>query len=258
MSEVRRLFVLLCGYEVLPKTISTHDLGARFILAEPVCAYLLDTARGWVLLDTGIDPAYARDVHLRDEHFLSRGWPAPVIAEAHELETQLAAIGIGVADIGHVILSHLHFDHCARLSRFAHARISIQRLEYDWASASGAGGGYLPRDYSAPGLDWDLRDGDWEAMPGVELLDTPGHTPGHQSALITLASGQRLLLPFDAGDLAENFEHEIMPGSTTDPAAAMASLRRIKELQRTTGAKMLLFHDPVAIQSLRLAPEHYA
>ena len=258
MSQVRRLFVLLCGYEVLPKTISTRALGGRFVLAEPVCAYLLDTAQGWVLLDTGIDPAYANDPELRDRHFLSRGWPPPVISPFHELEAQLAGIGIGVGDIGHVILSHLHFDHCARLDRFAHATLSVQRREFAWASASDAEGGYLPRDYDAPGLRWDLRDGDWQAMPGLDLLDTPGHTPGHQSALVTLQSGRRLILPFDAGDLAENFADEVMPGSTTDADAALASLRRVKALQREHDAEMLLFHDPVAIQSLRLAPDCYS
>lgn len=257
MSEIRRLFVLLCGYEILHKTISTRDLGCRFVLAEPVCAYLLDTDRGWVLLDTGIDPAYARDPELRDRHFLSRGWAPPVVSPAHELEAQLAQIGLGIGDIGHVILSHLHFDHCDRLDRFGRARISIQRREFERGFAPVLDIGYLPRDYDAPGLNWDLRDGDWEAMPGLSLIETSGHTPGHQSALVTLASGRTFILPFDAGDLAENFDKEIAPGSTSDTEAALASIRRIKRLQREHGAEMLLFHDPVAIQSLRLAPDCY-
>lgn len=45
-TAIRRLFVLLCGFEILPKSISTRDLGARLILSEPVCAYLLDTDIG--------------------------------------------------------------------------------------------------------------------------------------------------------------------------------------------------------------------
>jgi len=257
MSDVRRLYILLCGYEVLRKTISTRDIGERFVLAEPICAYLLDTTHGWVLLDTGIDPAYARDPALRDEHFLSRGWAPPVVGDVHELEGQLAAIGINLDDIGHVILSHLHFDHCDRLHRFAHARLSMQRREHDWAFGADPGMGYLPRDYDAPGLAWDLRDGDWEAMPGLTLLDTHGHTPGHQSALVTLMSGERFILPFDVGDLAENFTHEIAPGSCSDEAAAMAAIHRIKALQVKHDATMLLFHDPQAIQSLRLAPACY-
>lgn len=258
MSNVRRLFVLLCGYEILPKTISTRGRGERFVMAEPVCAYLLDTAEGWVLMDTGLDPDYARDPDLRDRHFLSHGWAPPVVGPQHELEHQLAAIGIGTGDIGHVILSHLHFDHCARLDRFAHARISVQRREFDWATGAEPGPGYLPRDYGASGLDWDLHDGDWTAQPGLSLLDTRGHTEGHQSALVTLQSDRTILLPFDAGDLSENFEEEVLPGQACDDAAALAGIRRLKHLRDTHGAEMLLFHDPVAIQDLRLAPACYA
>jgi hypothetical protein len=43
MTSIRRLYILLCGYEVIPKTISTRDKGGRFILSQPICAYLLDT-----------------------------------------------------------------------------------------------------------------------------------------------------------------------------------------------------------------------
>ncbi len=40
MTSVRRLFVLLCGYEILPKTISTRDRGERFIMSEPISGSL--------------------------------------------------------------------------------------------------------------------------------------------------------------------------------------------------------------------------
>ena len=61
VTSIRRLYVLLCGYEVIPKTISTRDIGGRFILSEPICAYLLDTETGWVLLDAGVNPDNIRD-----------------------------------------------------------------------------------------------------------------------------------------------------------------------------------------------------
>ena len=257
MTEVRRLYVLLCGYEVLPKVVSTRGRGERFILAEPVCAYLLDTARGWVLLDTGVDPDYANDPAERERHFLANGWAPPVVRQAHVLERQLGELGLTVADIGHVILSHLHYDHCARLDRFGAARISIQRREHDWAFGGNPGQGYLTRDYAATGLDWDLRDGDWQAMPGLDLLDTRGHTAGHQSAMITLPSGKAIVLPFDAGDLAENFTDEVLPGECHDAEAAGIALRRLNGLAYQNDAEMLLFHDPVAIQTMKLAPEFY-
>ena len=56
MTSVRKLYVLLCGYEILPKTVSTKDRGADFILSEPISVYLLDTESGWIMIDAGVDP----------------------------------------------------------------------------------------------------------------------------------------------------------------------------------------------------------
>lgn len=35
MTDVSRLYIILCGYEILPKTVSTRDRGARFIMSDP-------------------------------------------------------------------------------------------------------------------------------------------------------------------------------------------------------------------------------
>lgn len=257
MTSVKRLYVLLCGFEILPKTVSTRDLGGRFILSEPVCAYLLDTAEGWVLLDAGLNPANGRDRARMDRLFWSQKMTAPVIRDGHLLETQLASIGVGFSDIRHVILSHLHYDHAGYLNHLTHARISIQRREYEHAFGAAPGMAYFRDEYDDPGLKWDLRDGDWEAQPGLRLIDTRGHTAGHQSAIVTLPEEGTFVLPFDAGDLAENFDAEILPGETCDDAAALQAIRRIKETIASEQAQCLLFHDPVAIQSIRLCPEFY-
>jgi len=37
-----------------------------------------------------------------------------------------------------------------------------------------------------------------EAQPGLCLIDTHGHTKGHQSALVDLPQSGTLVLPFDA------------------------------------------------------------
>ena len=121
-SRIRRLFVLLCGFEILPKTVSTRGRGGRFILSEPVCAYLLDTDSGWVLLDAGLNPDNGRDPVRRQQKFWQLGMTAPVIRDEHLLESQLAALGVGLTDIGHVILSHLHYDHCGCLQYFSPAK----------------------------------------------------------------------------------------------------------------------------------------
>ena len=257
VTDIRRLFVLLCGFEVLPKTISTRGRGGRFILSEPVCAYLLDTASGWVLLDAGMNPANGRDPARMQEKFWRLGMTPPVIRDGHLLETQLGELGVRFSDIGHVILSHLHYDHCGYIRQFPHARISVQRREYAHAFAAEPGMAYFSDEYDDPELQWDLRDGDWEAMPGLRLIDTRGHTQGHQSAIVELPESGTLVLPFDAGDLQENFDDEVLPGEICDGDAALRAIQRLKTLAAADRATLLLFHDPVAIQRMRLAPECY-
>jgi N-acyl homoserine lactone hydrolase len=105
---------------------------------------------------------------------------------------------------------------------------------------------------------WELRDGDWDAMPGLRLIDTRGHTSGHQSAIVDLPSGASIVLPFDAADLQENLDQEILPGESCDDDAALRAIRRLKSLAAEPGATCLLFHDPVAIQQMKLCPEFYA
>jgi N-acyl homoserine lactone hydrolase len=256
MTTVKRLYVLLCGFEVLPKTISTRDRGARFMLSEPVCAYLLDTAGGWILLDAGLNPDNLEDPARREACFSQYGMTPPIVRAPHRLDQQLTDIGIGFSDIHHVILSHLHFDHCGDVRHFPHATISVQRREYA-AAFDAPNPAYIPGDYDDASLRWDLRDGDWEAAPGISLLDTRGHTAGHQSALIELPNSGAIILPFDAGDLQENFDEEVLPGESCDDEAALRAIRRLKALQISRNARMLLFHDPVAIQRMRLAPEFY-
>lgn len=256
-TSVRRLFVLLCGFEILPKTISTRGRGGRFILSEPVCTYLLDTHSGWVLLDAGLNPANGRDSARIQEKFGRLGMTPPVIRDHHLLEPQLAEIGVRYGDIGHVILSHLHYDHCGCLKYFPHARISVQRREYEHAFAANPGIAYFRDEYDDPRLKWDLHDGDWEALPGLRLIDTRGHTQGHQSAVVELPASGTFTLPFDAGDLQENFDEEILPGETCDDDAALRAIRRLKAIEAETHATRLLFHDPQAIQTMRLSPDCY-
>lgn len=256
-SSVRRLFVLLCGFEILPKTISTRGRGSRFILSEPVCVYLLDTCSGWILLDAGLNPDNGRNSARMQQKFWSQGMTAPVIRDAHLLDTQLNAIGVSHEDINQVILSHLHYDHAGCLRQFTHARIAVQRREYEHAFSADPGIAYFREEYTDPRLQWELHDGNWEALPGLELIDTRGHTQGHQSALVELPETGTIVLPFDAGDLQENFDEEIAPGETCDEEAAMTAIRRLKTIEAQRHATRLLFHDPVAIQKMRLAPECY-
>jgi N-acyl homoserine lactone hydrolase len=256
-TSVRRLFVLLCGYEFLPKSVSTRNLGRRFVMSEPISAYLLDTDSGWILLDAGFDPANVQDLATMDRYFFGKGIYPPIVSPEHRLDRQLAEIGIGYEDIRHVILTHLHFDHTGYVKYFPHARVSIQRREYEFGFGGKTTIANILSDFDLPTIRWDIVDGDWEVVPGLTMIDTRGHTAGHQSAVVELPKSGTIVLPFDAGDLQENFDNEILPGESVDDAAALAAIRRIKSIVAERNGRMILFHDPVAIQTTTLAPDYY-
>lgn len=257
MTKVRRLYVLLCGYEFLPKSVSTKGSEEKFILAEPICTYLLDTGEGFVLIDCGLNLEVLRNARSAEAEYGRHVYPTlPVVLPEHELLPQLARLGVLPADIRHVILSHVHIDHTGELSHFKHARVSIQTREHAW----GFDGSHIAvrrADFDLPGLDWNIVEGDWTVMPGLEGLSTPGHTPGHQSFKVTLPSGAVKILTMDAGDLWENFEREIAPGSMETPEAGLPSILKLKRLAAEQGAELILLHDPNLVQTLRLAPSFY-
>jgi len=258
VTQVSRLYILLCGYEIIPKTISTRNRGGRFIMSEPISAYLLETSQGYILIDTGINSTLTNDPDLAYKYFTSQGWhPVPVVLPQHELLAQFEQVGVRPQDVEHIIMTHMHADHTGNLKHFRHARISIQRLEYEHAFSNNISPAWFKTDYDFPDLNWHIVDGDWQVMPGLEIILTRGHTPGHQSAVVQLPKSGPLVLTADAGDLWENFEEEILPGESVDDPAALASIRRLKQIAQEREGQLILGHDPNLIQKIKLAPDYY-
>lgn len=255
-TDIKKLYILLCGYEILPKSVSVAGADPRLMLCEPICAYLLETHHGWVLLDAGLDPANIEDLAKKKKYFTSLNMTPPIIRPAHNLENQLAALGIRKEDIAWVILSHLHFDHCGYIKYLKNARISVQRKEYT-AALSSSCPGYIQEDFNSDDIQWDFQDGDWQAFPGLNLITTFGHTPGHQSAVVTLPHSGPMILSFDTGDLQENFTALRIPGSTTNAQDALLSIKRLNDLKTQLDAELVLFHDPQAIEKLKIFPHYY-
>ena len=257
VTAVSKLYVLLCGYEILPRSVCLRGGGDRFVESVPVSAYLLETQQGFVLFDTGINADLVRDPALRHQHFTMHGWEPPVVWPQHELLTQLRGIGIAPQGVRHVVISHAHLDHTGNLRHFRNAKVWMQQSEYDFAFTSPLHPAVVRGDLNDPDLDWSLVDGDHEIMPGLVLLSTAGHTPGHQSALISLPQTGRALIVGDVGDWMANFEHEILPGEASDDVAALESIRKINRIRRDQDALMFVCHDPDLIQKQKLAPDFY-
>lgn len=74
-----------------------------------------------------------------------------------------------------------------------------------------------------------MIEGDRELFPGLELLKTPGHSPGSQSVLVNTVRGKEVIEALCC--VRENFEPKlILPAYHTDLLTAYDSLARIKEV----------------------------
>ncbi len=128
-----------------------------------------------VLVDAGIGPAGAP----------SATW-APVPGR---LPDELAAAGITPDRITAVVLSHLHTDHIGWAATadgpyFPHARYLLQRAELADPDRIGpATREQVIEPLRAAGR-LQLVDGQQTVVPGLTLVPTPGHTPGHQCAVL--------------------------------------------------------------------------
>ncbi len=98
-------------------------------------------------------------------------------------------------DIGLVINTHLHFDHCGQNAVFKHAPFYIQRSELSRARTESP---QLTGWFDFMNARFELLDGDAEVLPGLRVIATPGHTVGHQSVLVDAADGTSDVLIGDA------------------------------------------------------------
>jgi N-acyl homoserine lactone hydrolase len=165
----------------------------------PGFLHVVEHPRGRVLVDTGlIDSTPALD-----EEWSPRFHPATI-----------------PRDVVCVINTHLHFDHCGGNRLFTGTPIYVQRLEREAARAE---------DYTIPewvefdGAQYVELEGEAEVLPGLRVIPTPGHSPGHQSVLVETDDG----LVVVAGDVAYTWAEFDKPTNTSAELLTSLAPRRI-------------------------------
>ena len=181
----------------------------------PVHGFVITHPGGAALVDTGAGgPAKL----LSDWRVVNR-----TVADA------LADLDMSPADIGLVINTHLHFDHCGQNAVFRHAACYVQRAELRRAERESPD---LYAWFDFMNARFELLDGDADVLPGVSVLATPGHTAGHQSVLVQSADGAGDLMIGDAAYTPRQYagppDADLQAGQASDPQAWRASLDRIR------------------------------
>ena len=131
-----RLYVIPAGTLRIDKgAVFTPGIDEGVLIEVPVPVYLIRTDDENVLVDTGLHPAHIDDPSYsfgleNADTVLARMQPED------RLEPRLAEVGLEIADITHVVNTHLHADHCGGNFLFPHAELIVQREHYQEALAT--------------------------------------------------------------------------------------------------------------------------
>jgi N-acyl homoserine lactone hydrolase len=265
MATATKLSIIPCGamradlaWFLLKPGVTLHrvkDRDAAVVWSEvPTHVVLVDTPEGKLLWDTscprdweqrwapgGLQDFFAYDLVDEDEYFDSR----------------LNAMGVGLNEIDYVVLSHLHIDHAGNVGLFknAGARLICSDMEKQFAFGFEGlcSGGHLKADYE--NLSFETIAGDTEILPGVTLIQTPGHTPGCMSMQVELADSGTMIFTSDAVFMGASYGPPVFPGVLVNNLEQFyASVEKLRALQDRTNATMVFGHDADQIHQLRTAP----
>jgi glyoxylase-like metal-dependent hydrolase (beta-lactamase superfamily II) len=217
-------------------------------------AVLVETPEGTLLWDTSCP----RDWETRWEPSgLQEFFPYDQVDEEQYLDRRLGQVGVGPENLDFVVLSHLHFDHAGNVRQFAGtgARLVCNQKEKDFAFGFDGAfeGAHLKADYE--GLDFETVSGDTEFLPGVTLIEAPGHTPGTMALRVDLADTGTMIFTSDAVYLGESYGPPATPAAiVSDLRDWYASVEKIRGIAEKSDATVVFGHDARQMDSLRRAP----
>lgn len=167
----------------------------------------------------------------------------------------LRETGVEPAAIDLVIVTHLHFDHAAALTRldesgapvptFPNARVVTQQVEWEDALAnkSTMGRTYL-RSHLDPIADRvQLVAGEQEILPGLGVEPMPGHTWGQQAVRFEDAEGT-VVFPGDVLPTVHHAGAAYSLGYDMLPYRNMLSKKRLLEQAARQRWRLVLDHEP--------------
>jgi glyoxylase-like metal-dependent hydrolase (beta-lactamase superfamily II) len=216
----------------------------------PVSMWVIDHPKGLVVFDTG------NNVAISDGGCKQYWAPGncdglkPSQKRDDVIDRQLTKAGFSVDQVKIVVTSHSHLDHIGNIKMFPKATHVLQKKELYQAwwpeKFQRAGGAFVMGDFDGPARDFNYMelDGDYDLFGdgSVMILSTPGHTLGHQSMRVKLASGKTIVMSQDAIWMKENLEG-YPAGLNYSVKDYTNSVNRLKSIRDLEGADLFMAHD---------------
>jgi N-acyl homoserine lactone hydrolase len=240
-SQVKRLYLMQLSRVMLPlPNGATRDLVLPCYLIE-----MQDRLR--ILVDTGI----------RDDAPVPAGTP-PKLDQKSVFE-QLAALYLDPDDIDIVICTHFDVDHAGYHDAFRDAEFIVQHEHYELAKSGSPRTDATRPHWGKFGLNYRTIRGDEEILPGVRLIETSGHVPGHQSVMVELPNTGKVLLAIDAVMFQSQFVRDRKPGPMdADAALTIASTNKLLDIVESENVALTVFgHDGAQWRSLKTCTDFY-
>jgi N-acyl homoserine lactone hydrolase len=226
---------------------STVPVAANRTLEMASACYLIQTTTGQnILIDSGIPADYTPPPG------------APPARHQKNVLAHLTDLGLHPDDIDTVICSHFDVDHAGYHDAFTKAEFIVQRVHYELAKSGHARFAAARAHWDHPALHYRLIDGDTELLPGLTLIETSGHTIGHQSVLVRLPQTGPILLAIDAVMMQHLFTPDRQAWPLDDNEEQLrASTRKLLNLVESEHVPLVVFgHDGQQWQMLKKAPEY--
>ena len=225
--------------------------GASGTITVPSTVAIIEhSMHGLILFDTGINHRVA-DPDAADAYWgtgLRAAYGAQGFTREHAIDAQLDRLGYLPSDVKYVIYSHLHLDHAGGISYFPHAVHVAQHAElcHAWWPDRWTARGYALNDYRGT-RDYDFLELSGNAdlfMDGtVTVVQTTGHTPGHQGIILNLDHHERIGFMGDAAHLQEGLEQDVPMPSDWNVQEKLLTYGQLRALSRA-GVRIFLSHDP--------------
>lgn len=253
--SVRKLYIIPLGFLELDK--GTLVAGKSGPIVTVMTAYLIETDEGRILYDSGPNPDVMKDP--------SNVWKGlikivkPKIEPSDQLLERLREINLKPDDIDYVVQSHLHCDHAGGLRFFTKSKIIVHRSDYRFAHNPDPyfKSAYYLRDFDYPELNWKFIDGDQVLVPGVTIVLTHGHSPGHVSLVVDLQQQGTIVIAGDTMPLKENIEKMVLSGTAWNQELMYQANLRLKAIADRSHGEIWPYHDMEFRQKQKKFPEFY-